>query len=42
MTKEKGKVAEAAKKKAQSFEKAWLVAEKKLAKMEAKQRGRRA
>ena len=41
-TKEKGKVADAAKNKAQSFEKAWLVVEKKLAKMEAKQRGRRA
>ena len=39
MTKEKGKAAEAAKKKAQSFEKGWLVAKKKLAEMEAKQGG---
>ena len=38
-TKEKGKAAKVAKKKAQSFEKAWLVAKKKLAEMEAKQGG---
>ena len=36
MVKEKGKFAEAAKKKAQSLEKAWLLAEKKLTEVESK------